>query len=142
MPQINLTANNATETRVLEYLQANASEVLATKINDGKKTLAGAMRHAWGEARKLAEGEQSCCVDDATVFGWIVHYFEEDHITEEKKAPAVSLPGGVKAKKPAAKKAKPVAEKPPKAKKPPKPESPAGPTQLTMFEALLTGGQA
>jgi hypothetical protein len=33
---IKLTSNNATETRVLEYLQENASEVLAEKINAAK----------------------------------------------------------------------------------------------------------
>lgn len=98
---INLTAKNPTEQRILEYLQQNASEILSEKINAGKKTLAGALDYAKGEAKKLAEDETCVCIDDATVFGWIIHYFEEDHITEEKKAPTVKLPGSV-AVKPAA----------------------------------------
>ena len=92
---ITLTAKNPTEQRILDYLQQNASEVLAERINAGKKTLAGACDYAKDEAKKMAEGESCVCVDDATVFGWIIHYFEEDHITEKKKASTVKLPGKV-----------------------------------------------
>jgi hypothetical protein len=83
---ITLTAKNPTEQRVLDYLQANASEVLTERINAGKKTIAGALAYAYGEAKTLAAGESCVCVDDATVFGWIVHFFEEDHIEEKAKA--------------------------------------------------------
>ena len=88
---LNLIANNATEQRVKEYLEQNASAELAKKINEGvpvnkdgktliqKKTLAGFIQYATEEARKTAEKGASCaCVDDNTVFGWAVHYFEED----------------------------------------------------------------
>jgi hypothetical protein len=77
-----LVASNQTERRLLDYLQANASASLTEKINTGKKTLAGALAYAKGEAQKLANGESSLCVDDATVFGWLIHFFEEDHIEE------------------------------------------------------------
>lgn len=65
--QLNLTAQNKQEELVLKYLQDNASETLADKINNGtpfekdgkpllnKKTLAGFMKYACDEARKLAE---------------------------------------------------------------------------------------
>ena len=119
---LTLKAGNATEQRVLDYLCANASEVLAGKINAGKKTLAGALDYAKQEAKKLAKGEACVCVDDATVFGWIVHFFEEEHIEQPKAKPAVKLPGGVK---PKAQTAKP-------AKKPA-----AAPVQTSMFEALF-----
>lgn len=91
--ELNLTAQNKQEELVLKYLQDNASETLADKINNGtpfekdgkpllnKKTLAGFMKYACNEARKLAEkGANSACIDDATVYGWAIHYFEEESI--------------------------------------------------------------
>lgn len=93
MPQINLTAQTKEERLIKTYLEANASETLAGKINNGvrvhkdgktlinKKTLAGFMRFACDEARKQAEkGANSACIDDQTVYGWAIHYFEEDSI--------------------------------------------------------------
>lgn len=79
--KINLTANNANEQRVLDYLEANASDVLAEKINTGKKTLNGFFAYARGEAQKLAVNG-CACVEDQTVFGWAIHYFEEEEIKE------------------------------------------------------------
>ncbi len=39
------------------------------------------MKYACEEARKLADnGVKSTCVEDKTVFGWAIHYFEEDSI--------------------------------------------------------------
>ena len=91
--ELNLTAQNKQEELVLKYLQDNASETLADKINNGtpfekdgkpllnKKTLSGFMKYACDEARNLAEkGANSACVDDATVYGWAIHFFEEDSI--------------------------------------------------------------
>ncbi len=91
--ELNLTAQNKQEELVLKYLQDNASDVLADKINNGtpfekdghlllnKKTLAGFMKYACDEARKLAEkGANSACINDATVYGWAIHYFEEESI--------------------------------------------------------------
>lgn len=91
--ELNLTAQNKQEELILNYLQNNASEPLADKINNGtsfekdgkpllnKKTLADFMKYACDEARKLAEkGANSACIDDATVYGWAIHFFEEDSI--------------------------------------------------------------
>ena len=91
--ELNLTAQNKQEELILNYLQNNASETLADKINNGttfekdgkpllnKKTLACFMKYACDEARKLAEkGANSACIDDATVYGWAIHYFEEESI--------------------------------------------------------------
>lgn len=78
---------------VKAYLEENASDILADKINNGafivkdgktllnKKTLGGFMTYAANEARKLAEKDaRSACVEDKVVYGWAVHYFEEDGI--------------------------------------------------------------
>ena len=91
--KLNLQATTKEEQKVKAYLEANASEVLAEKINGGvriqkdgkmllnKKTLAGFMKLACDEAKKQAEkGASSACIDDDTVYGWAVHYFEEDSI--------------------------------------------------------------
>ena len=91
--ELNLTAQNKQEELVLKYLQDNASETLADKINNGtpfekdghslinKKTLLDFMKHACNEAKSLAEkGANATFIDDQTVFGWAIHFFEEDSI--------------------------------------------------------------
>lgn len=93
MTKLNLTAKGRPQELILAYLQKNASDILAEKINNGtpfekdgkilvnKKTLDGFMKFANGEAKKLAEkGETSACVEDSVVYGWAIHYFEEDSI--------------------------------------------------------------
>lgn len=93
MKQLNLEAKTKEQQRVKAYLEENASDILAGKINNGvlikkegkillnRKTLDGFMSYANEEARKLAEkGAKAACVDDDVVFGWVVHYFEEDSI--------------------------------------------------------------
>lgn len=81
--EIKLEAKGTTEEKFLEYLQENASEALAEKINGGKKTLAAAWKYVEGEARKELNG-RSGCVEDATVYGWVMHYFEDVEEEEEK----------------------------------------------------------
>ena len=108
-------------------MEANASEILADKINNGvhiqkdgktllnKKTLDGFMKFACDEAKKQAEKGASCaCIDDDVVYGWAVHYFEEDSVegtlygedgaeyrhgkvVRQSPAPSVSLPPKEKA---------------------------------------------
>ena len=110
--RLNLEAVTKEQQKIKAYLEANASDILAEKINNGvriqkdgktllnKKTLAGFMKFACDEAKKQAEkGAQSACIDDDVVYGWAVHYFEEDSIegtlynedgTEYKKQPGVT----------------------------------------------------
>ena len=96
MKALALTAHNVPERRIKEYLEHNASDTLADKINNGtpttkdgkhlimRKTLQGFFKYATTEARKLAEkGANFACVDDQTVFGWAIHYFEEESIGGE-----------------------------------------------------------
>lgn len=93
MRELNLTANGYEQELILAYLQENASEILADKINNGvyinkkgkqilnKKTLDGFMNYACEEARKQREKNvKAACVQDNVVFGWAIHYFEEDSI--------------------------------------------------------------
>lgn len=107
--RLNLETKTKEQELVKAYLEENASETLAEKINNGtpfekdgktfinKKTLDGFMKYASSEARKLAsKGANSACVEDKVVYGWAVHYFEEESIegtlynedrTEYKPAP-------------------------------------------------------
>ena len=93
MTKLNLAANGDDQIAVLNYLQQNATDVLADKINNGvqivkdgvtlinKKTLDGFFRYATEEARKLVAKDARCAyVLDRVVFGWAIHYFEEDEI--------------------------------------------------------------
>ena len=110
--KLKLEAKTKAQQLVKEYLENNVSPPLAKKINIGakivkdgktlinKKTLDGFMKYATEEARKLAEkGANSACVEDEVVFGWAIHYFEEDDIegtlysedgTEYKKQSSVT----------------------------------------------------
>ena len=109
MITLNLTAKGMEEESLKQYLEENASESLADKINNGvtiekdgkkllnKKTLASFMQYACEEAKKQAEkGAIGACVHSDTVFSWAIHYFEEESIigtlynedgTEYKAAP-------------------------------------------------------
>ena len=93
MPNLNLTVENDSWSVLKEYLEQNASTVLADKINNGvkiekdgkmlcnKKTLKTFMQYAHEQAKsKAAKGEQFAFVDDSEVFGWAMHYFEEAEI--------------------------------------------------------------
>ena len=93
MIKLNLTTETQEHEILKGYLEKNASELLAQKINNGvkiekdgktlisKKTLASFMKYACEEARKIAaKGASSACVKDDIVFGWAIHYFEEDSI--------------------------------------------------------------
>ena len=138
MATINLTAKGRDQELILAYLQENASDVLANKINSGtpfekdgkqlvnKKDLNGFISYACNEARKLAEkGAQSACIEGDVVFGWAIHYFEEDSIQGK-----LYNQDGTEYKPPA-----------PVKKTTPKPTSPATPppkpkTQFSFFDML------
>ena len=90
---LHLIATTTEEKVVKEYLEQTVSEVLADKINNGvpvekdgkklisKKTLVGFMKYATEEARKqAAKGATNACLHSDIVFGWAIHYFEEDSI--------------------------------------------------------------
>ena len=93
MIKLNLETKSKEQEIIKAYLEENASDILADKINNGvkaqkdnktlinKKTLDTFMKYACVEARKLAtNGVNSACIEDKTVFGWAIHYFEEDSI--------------------------------------------------------------
>ena len=93
MIKLNLKTDNHEQELIKEYLENNVSELIANKINNGvkitkddkelisKKDLNGFMKYASNEAKKLAEQGANCaCIEDKIVYGWAMHYFEEDTI--------------------------------------------------------------
>lgn len=114
MIKLNLQATTPEMEVLKTYLEENASETLAGKINSGvkiqkdgktlinKKTLETFMEYAHDEAKKLvAKGARYACIKDDIVFGWAIHYFEEADIigtlynedgTEYKKPVQKSTP--------------------------------------------------
>ncbi len=92
--ELNLIAENKQEEIIKAYLEENASAVIVDKINNGvfiekdgerllnRKTLQGCLENIRGQAKK--EAVKGCAmIDDVVVFGWAVHYFEEDNIHEK-----------------------------------------------------------
>ena len=79
---LNLTAKGDNEKIILQYLENNVSDVLAEKINSGTKTLADCWKFITECARKQAKNGCACIQDDL-VFGWAIHFFEEDAIKPE-----------------------------------------------------------
>ena len=90
---LNLDTKDNQQERIKNYLQENVSETLADKINNGvltekdgkqlisKKDLDGFIDYACKTAQEQAEkGKRSAMVEDDVVFGWAIHYFEEDSI--------------------------------------------------------------
>lgn len=93
MYKLNLETKNKEQELIKEYLENNVSELVADKINNGvkitkdnktllnKKDLVGFMKYATEEAKKQVEkGSSSACIEDKVVYGWAMHYFEEDAI--------------------------------------------------------------
>lgn len=91
--KLNLETKTKEQELIKQYLEENVSETLANKINNGvkitkdnktlinKKDLDGFMNYANQEARKLVEKGSNCaCIEDKVVYGWAIHYFEEDSI--------------------------------------------------------------
>lgn len=81
----------AAEKTIAEYLEAHASDALREKIREAAKVGKGmAACYAYIEkmAREEAKGKQSVMIADGVVFGWAVHYFEDewaDEIERERK---------------------------------------------------------
>lgn len=143
MVKLNLEAKDKSQERIKAYLESNVSEILADKINNGtpfekdgkrlinKKDLDGFMKYACDEARKqAAKGANSACIEDDVVYGWAIHYFEEDSI----EGKLFNL-DGTEYKPPAPEKTKtqtPI---------PVKPVAPSKPKEPTLFDMIAAAEQ-
>lgn len=147
MVTLNLEAKDKSQERIKAYLESNASEILADKINNGttfekdgkqlinRKDLDGFMSYANSQVletiakadRKRTVGR---CINDDTVYGWAIHYFEEDSI--EGKLFNID---GTEYKPPVPEKPKTPTPIPVKPVAPPKPKEP------TLFDMIAAAEQ-
>ena len=119
---------------IIDYLEANASDSLVEKINRCGKTMKDCWSYITQQARKRAQN--GCAmIEDAEVYGWAVHYFEEEGNVKEEKTVTRSKDLPVKTE---VKKAEPKAGQKQAPAKKKKDETEMLPGQLTIAE--LFGG--
>ena len=119
----------AEERIVAEYIDANASEVLVKKINKSNKGMSDCWSFIISQAKAKAGNNKAVGVADMEVFGWAIHYFEEDSI---KKGDTPKIEAKVETTKEPIKIVK--VEKKPKEEK--KPKDDMLPGQMTIFELM------
>lgn len=73
----NLKSEDSAKQLVINYLEENASEVLVEKINKCGKTIDDCWSFIVSSAKKRAKNN-CACISDQEVFGWAVHYYEEE----------------------------------------------------------------
>ena len=73
------------ETAIKKYLdnRAKSDELFAAKYNNPKKSIQECCQYITGEAYARAEGG-TAVISDEEVYGWAVHYYDEDNITIRK----------------------------------------------------------
>ena len=76
MARLNLKAGSKPEQLILDYLEENASDELVEKINSGTRTMSDCFGYVRNRAKNRAIGN-CAMIEDVEVFGWAVHYFEE-----------------------------------------------------------------
>ena len=87
-----LRAKEGPQTIIRDYLEENASDELVEKINSGYKTMDECWDYIYNQARENSKGN-SVCFEDKVVFGWAVHFFEEEgNVKPEKKETPVKIP--------------------------------------------------
>ena len=76
-------ANSSFENAIKSYLdnRAKTDSLFAETYKKANKTLKECCNYIISQARKI--GGSAVAVDDATVFGWAVHYYDEDNLKVE-----------------------------------------------------------
>jgi hypothetical protein len=120
-----LKTKDATLQVIADYLIEHCEKeaAFADKILNEKKNLNECMDYIMSEARKLAKNNRAC-VKREIVFGWAVHYFDEENLEWKKTSGTVSTSK--------TKKDKPKEQPKPKIKLNKKPQT--GAQQLSLFE--------
>ena len=74
------------ETTIQTYLEnrAKTDSLFAETYKKANKSIKGCCKYIFSKARELAKGGNAVGVDDATVYGWAVHYYDEDDIKVDK----------------------------------------------------------
>ena len=81
------------ETTIQAYLEnrAKTDSLFAETYRKANKSIEECIKYIYSKARKLAKGGNAVGVDEATVYGWAVHYYDEDDIKVSK------MPAGTRA---------------------------------------------
>lgn len=74
------------ETTIQAYLEnrAKTDSLFAETYKKANKSIEECVKYIYSKARKLAKGRNAVGVDEATVYGWAVHYYDEDDIKVNK----------------------------------------------------------
>ena len=92
-------ANAGFENAIKNYLdkRAESDRLFAVSYKKGNKSIKECCEYIYSQARKMAKGGNAIGVDDDTVFGWAVHYYDEDNIKVENVKGIVETVAPVKA---------------------------------------------
>lgn len=63
--------------------RAKTDSLFAETYKKANKSIKECCKYIYSQAKKLAKGGNAVGVDDATVYGWAVHYYDEDDIKVE-----------------------------------------------------------
>lgn len=93
------------ETTIKKYLDNRAKEdsLFAETYKKANKSIKECCKYIYSQARKMAKGANSVGIDDATVFGWAVHYYDENEIKIEEMKEGVEVSAPVAAPTPSEK---------------------------------------
>lgn len=70
------------ENIIQSYIENRAKEdsLFAETCKKANKSIKGCCKYIYSQAKNMAKGGKVVCIDDDTVFGWAVHYYDGDDI--------------------------------------------------------------
>jgi len=78
--------------RISEHINSiieSGNKELEQKIIDSGKNINDCYKYITHKAKELAT-DGSCCIEDETVFGWAIHYYEDNELAEAEMKPKAS----------------------------------------------------
>lgn len=87
-------ANAGFENAIKNYLdkRAESDRLFAESYKKENKSIQECCKYIYSQAKKLlAKGGNAVGVDDDTVYGWAVHYYDEDDIKVDKVQECVEV---------------------------------------------------
>lgn len=74
------------EDTIKNYLdgRAKTDSLFAETYKKANKSIKECCKYIYSQARKLAKNDNAVGVDESTVYGWAVHYYDEDDINVDK----------------------------------------------------------
>lgn len=74
------------ETTIQTYLEnrAKTDSLFAETYRKANKSIKECCKYIYSQARNLAKNDNAVGVDESTVYGWAVHYYDEDDIKVDK----------------------------------------------------------